>query len=72
VCLYVCDQETPKREAKGTSWTVSACEWMNFTQAQLIMIGSKTIVGVTSEPAHTGDNSLTVWMGNGRRVSFMG
>jgi hypothetical protein len=29
VCLYVCDQETPKREVKGPSWTVSACEWMN-------------------------------------------
>jgi hypothetical protein len=26
VCLYVCDQETPKREAKGPSWTISACE----------------------------------------------
>jgi hypothetical protein len=29
MCLYVCDQETPKREAKGPSWTISACEWMN-------------------------------------------
>jgi hypothetical protein len=29
VCLYVCDQETPKREAKSPSWTISACEWMN-------------------------------------------
>jgi hypothetical protein len=29
VYLYVCDQETPKREAKGPSWTISACEWMN-------------------------------------------
>jgi hypothetical protein len=26
VCLYVCDQETPKTEAKGPSWTISACE----------------------------------------------
>jgi hypothetical protein len=26
VCLYVCDQETPKREAKGPSWTIRACE----------------------------------------------
>jgi hypothetical protein len=25
----VCDQETPKREAKGPSWTISACERMN-------------------------------------------
>jgi hypothetical protein len=25
VCLYVCDQETLKREAKGPSWTISAC-----------------------------------------------
>jgi hypothetical protein len=24
---YVCDQETPKGEAKGPSWTISACEW---------------------------------------------
>jgi hypothetical protein len=24
--LYVCDQETLKREAKGPSWTISACE----------------------------------------------
>jgi hypothetical protein len=24
VCLCVCDQETPKREAKGPSWTISA------------------------------------------------
>jgi hypothetical protein len=29
MCLYVCDQETPKREAKGQFWTISACEWMN-------------------------------------------
>jgi hypothetical protein len=29
VCLYVCDQETPKWEAKGPSWTMSACECMN-------------------------------------------
>jgi hypothetical protein len=29
VFLYVCDQETPKREAKGPSWTISACERMN-------------------------------------------
>jgi hypothetical protein len=28
VCLYVCDQETPKREAKGPSWTISTCEWI--------------------------------------------
>jgi hypothetical protein len=26
VCVCVCDQETPKREAKGPSWTISACE----------------------------------------------
>jgi hypothetical protein len=26
VCLYVCDQETPKREAKGPYWPISACE----------------------------------------------
>jgi hypothetical protein len=26
VSLYVCDQETPKREAKGPSWTISAFE----------------------------------------------
>jgi hypothetical protein len=26
VCLYVCDEETPKREAKGPSWTISFCE----------------------------------------------
>jgi hypothetical protein len=31
VCLYVCDQETPKMEAKGPSWTTSACEWMNVS-----------------------------------------
>jgi hypothetical protein len=30
MCLYVCDQETPKREAKGPSWTISACEWMMY------------------------------------------
>jgi hypothetical protein len=24
VSFYVCDQETPKREAKGPSWTISA------------------------------------------------
>jgi hypothetical protein len=30
VCLYVCDQETPKREAKSLSWTISAYEWMNL------------------------------------------
>jgi hypothetical protein len=30
VCLYVCDQETPKREAKGPSWTIRACELMNI------------------------------------------
>jgi hypothetical protein len=29
VCVF--DQETPKREAKGPSWTISACEWMNIT-----------------------------------------
>jgi hypothetical protein len=29
--MCVCDQETPKREAKGPSWTISACEWMNNT-----------------------------------------
>jgi hypothetical protein len=23
---YVCDHDTPKREAKGPSWTISACE----------------------------------------------
>jgi hypothetical protein len=27
----MCDQETPKREAKGSSWTISACELMNKT-----------------------------------------
>jgi hypothetical protein len=26
VYLYVCDKETPKREAKGPSWTINACE----------------------------------------------
>jgi hypothetical protein len=26
VSVCVCDQETPKREAKGPSWTISACE----------------------------------------------
>jgi hypothetical protein len=26
VCLYVCDQETLKREAKGSPWTISASE----------------------------------------------
>jgi hypothetical protein len=26
VCVCVCDQETLKREAKGPSWTISACE----------------------------------------------
>jgi hypothetical protein len=31
-CLYVCDQETPKREAKGPSWTISACEWMTMSK----------------------------------------
>jgi hypothetical protein len=31
MCLYVCDQETPKREAKGPSWTISACEWIYIT-----------------------------------------
>jgi hypothetical protein len=33
VSLYVCDQETPKREAKVPSWTISACElitWQTF------------------------------------------
>jgi hypothetical protein len=29
VCLYMCDQETPKMEAKGPSWTIIAGEWMN-------------------------------------------
>jgi hypothetical protein len=24
--VSVCDQETPKREVKGPSWTISACE----------------------------------------------
>jgi hypothetical protein len=24
--MYVCDKETPKRETKGPSWTISACE----------------------------------------------
>jgi hypothetical protein len=28
-CLYVCDHETPKREAKGSSLTISNCEWKN-------------------------------------------
>jgi hypothetical protein len=27
--VRVCEQETPKREAKGPSLTISACEWMN-------------------------------------------
>jgi hypothetical protein len=27
--VSVCDQETPKRETKGPSWTISACEWMD-------------------------------------------
>jgi hypothetical protein len=26
VSVCVCDQETPKREAKGPSWIISACE----------------------------------------------
>jgi hypothetical protein len=26
VCLYVCHQETPKREVKGPPWTISVCE----------------------------------------------
>jgi hypothetical protein len=26
VSVCVCDQETRKREAKGPSWTISACE----------------------------------------------
>jgi hypothetical protein len=30
VFLYVCDQDTPKSEAKGPSWTISACELMNI------------------------------------------
>jgi hypothetical protein len=36
--LYVCDQETPKREAKGPSWTISACE-MNEYQHFKILCG---------------------------------
>jgi hypothetical protein len=32
VCLYVCDQETPKSEAKGPSWTISASEWVNVVE----------------------------------------
>jgi hypothetical protein len=36
VCLCMCDQETPKMEANGPSWTISACEWMSeyFTTKQ--------------------------------------
>jgi hypothetical protein len=26
VSVCVCDKETPKRKAKGPSWTISACE----------------------------------------------
>jgi hypothetical protein len=37
VCLYVCDQETPKREAKGPSWTISACEWMNDRLSKAVL-----------------------------------
>jgi hypothetical protein len=32
VCM--CEQETPKREAKGPSWTISTCKWMNSMKAE--------------------------------------
>jgi hypothetical protein len=35
VCLYVCDQETPKREAKGPP---CASEWMNDCQVTVFSI----------------------------------
>jgi hypothetical protein len=33
VCLYVCDQETQRREIKGPSWTISAREWKIIQQS---------------------------------------
>jgi hypothetical protein len=36
VSVRVYDQETPKMEAKGPSWTISTCEWMNWKQFWLI------------------------------------
>jgi hypothetical protein len=35
LCLYVCDQETPKREAKDPSRTISACERMISYENQM-------------------------------------
>jgi hypothetical protein len=43
VCLYVCDQETAKREAKGPSWTISACELMNTASFQCHEKGFKCL-----------------------------
>jgi hypothetical protein len=32
VCVWL---RNPEREAKGPSWTISACEWMNLNETQL-------------------------------------
>jgi hypothetical protein len=47
-CLYVCDQETPQREAKGPSWTISACE-CEFAIACSVLV---------CRPYHTGLTKL--------------
>jgi hypothetical protein len=42
----VCDQETPKTEAKGPSWTISACERMEF---QILKSFTITVVDMEKE-----------------------
>jgi hypothetical protein len=40
----VCDQETPKREAKGPSWTISACEWKKILKQNIKMKTYENII----------------------------
>jgi hypothetical protein len=44
VCMYVCDQETPQRDAKDPSWTVSACERINIRNGILFPDGGVGLV----------------------------
>jgi hypothetical protein len=66
VCVYVCDQETPKREAKGLSWTISAWEWINIKVTSV----SRQALGPTQPPVQWVPVVLSPGVKRGRGVTL--
>jgi hypothetical protein len=54
----VCDQETPKREAKGPFWTISACEWMKAKQNTTDELSRTKKIDVTFQALTAADMNM--------------